>query len=337
MVPRRESQRDGALYQSLVRLSINGEKYTVDPFSSYSRLSEFGEQDQRVSPDMAPRATRRVGQIRKIVSSFPKPSVAGFLTVGQTASILGISASTLRQWENVGLVTPVRSQGRFRLYSPEMLELLKRIKYLRDVRQVRVPGIKRVLDEAQSPSTKSNTNKAPGIGTKLRTLRKRSGLAVSEVARRARISAGFLSAIELSQANASVATLQRLANVYGTTVLEFYDLPRKPSAVMKPSMRPLLRTESGVSMELLSTGTRLLQSMLFRVQPGSGSDGSYSHGGEEFIYVLNGTLEIWLDELECHELHEGESFWFESTRGHRWFNSGDRETVLLWINTPPTF
>jgi DNA-binding transcriptional MerR regulator/quercetin dioxygenase-like cupin family protein len=264
-------------------------------------------------------------------------SIAGFLTVGQTARILGISPSTLRQWENVGLVAPVRSQGRFRLYSPEVLELLKRIKYLRDVKQLRVPGIKRVLDETRSRKAPTRTGKTPSIGEKLRTLRKRSGLGVAEVARRAKISGGFLSAIELSQANPSVATLQRLANVYNTTVLEFYDLPHKPSAIMKPSMRPLLRTESGVAMELLSTGTKMLQSMLFRVPPGSGSDGAYSHNGEEFIYMLNGTLEIWLDELECHVLHEGESFWFESTRGHRWFNSGDRETVLLWVNTPPTF
>lgn len=237
----------------------------------------------------------------------------------------------------MGLVAPVRSQGRFRLYSPEVLELLKRIKYLRDVKQLRVPGIKRELDESRQSRGTARAQKKQNIGEKLRGLRKRSGLGVAEVARRAKISAGFLSAIELSQANPSVATLQRLANVYNTTVLEFYDLPRKPSAIMKPSMRPLLRTESGVAMELLSTGTKMLQSMLFRVPPGTGSDGSYSHSGEEFIYMLNGTLEIWLDELECHVLHEGESFWFESTRGHRWFNSGDRESVLLWINTPPTF
>jgi DNA-binding transcriptional MerR regulator len=51
-----------------------------------------------------------------------------FLTVGQTARILGISPSTLRLWESVGLVTPARSSGRFRLYTPELLELLKRIK-----------------------------------------------------------------------------------------------------------------------------------------------------------------------------------------------------------------
>ena len=261
----------------------------------------------------------------------------GFLTVGQTSGILGISPSTLRQWENVGLVAPVRSQGRFRLYSPEMLELLKRIKYLRDVKQLRVPGIKRVLDETGAPKAPIHSRKRQNIGEKLRNLRKHCGFGIAEAAGRAKISAGFLSAIELSQANPSVATLQRLAAIYSTTVLEFYDLPRKPSAVVKPEMRPLLRTEAGVAMELLATGTKMLQSMLFRVPPGSGSDGSYSHAGEEFIYMLQGTLEIWLDELECHVLHEGDSLWFESTRGHRWFNSGDREAALLWINTPPTF
>ena len=59
-----------------------------------------------------------------------RTSLLGFLTVGQTARILGMSPSTLRLWENVGLITPARSQGRFRLYSPELLDVLKRIKYL---------------------------------------------------------------------------------------------------------------------------------------------------------------------------------------------------------------
>ena len=69
----------------------------------------------------------------------------GFLTVGQTARILGVSASTLRLWESVGLVAPVRSNGRYRLYSPELLKVSKRIKYLREVQRLNVPGIKREL------------------------------------------------------------------------------------------------------------------------------------------------------------------------------------------------
>jgi hypothetical protein len=33
--------------------------------------------------------------------------------------------------------------------------------------------------------------------------------------------------------------------------------------------------------------------------------------------MTSGTLEIWLDELTCPTLREGDSFWF-STLGHRW-------------------
>ena len=56
-----------------------------------------------------------------------------------------------------------------------------------------------------------------------------------------------------------------------------------------------------------------------------------------FIYMLEGTLEVWLDEVECHVLEQGDSFWFESNRGHRWFNPTNKQTVILWVNTPPTF
>ena len=81
----------------------------------------------------------------------------------------------------------------------------------------------------------------------------------------------------------------------------------------------------------------MLQSMMFRVAPLAGSEGTYSHQGEEFIHMISGTLEIWLDELHCYVLQAGDSLWFDSTQGHRWFNPGDTEAALLWINTPPTF
>ncbi len=35
----------------------------------------------------------------------------GFLTVGRTARIVGVSPSTLRLWENVGLISPIRGRG----------------------------------------------------------------------------------------------------------------------------------------------------------------------------------------------------------------------------------
>ncbi len=272
-----------------------------------------------------------------------RPAANGFLTVGQTARILGVSASTLRLWENVGLIAPGRSRGRFRLYSPELLEVLKRIKYLRDVQHLNVHGIKRELagdgrrKKAAMPGGRDNHDGAIEIGPRLRRLRARRGLSMSGVAAQAGISVGFLSAFERSEANASVATLQRLAAVYGTTLMTLFGGRPRKSRLVRPAERRRLKGVPGVRMEFLSTGARLLESMLFRVAPLAGSDGAYAHEGEEFIFMLSGTLEIWLDELQCHVLHEGDGFWFESTLAHRWFNPGHTEAVLVWINTPPTF
>jgi DNA-binding transcriptional MerR regulator/quercetin dioxygenase-like cupin family protein len=268
----------------------------------------------------------------------PRTWRVGLLTVGETSRILGVSPSTLRLWENVGLISPARSNGRYRLYSPELLEVLKRIKYLRDVKLLNLPGIRQMLGKTAGKQVKSAEKSPPtDLGRKLRTLRKKRGLGVVEAAKRAKISAGFLSAIELSRANPSVATLQRLTSIYGTTVLNFYDVPKHSNRLVRPRERRAIQTHSGVKMELLSIGAQQLESMIFRVQPGAGSDGSYSHQGEEFIYMMEGALELWLDELECHTLKAGDSFWFESTVGHRWYNPSSEEAVLLWINTPPTF
>jgi len=269
-----------------------------------------------------------------------KRSVRGlntrYLTVGQTARILGISTSTLRMWENIGLISPARSSGRYRLYNPELLDVLKRIKYLRDVKQLSVPGIKQELGRQRRTASRDVDNHQ-GMGPRLRRMRKDLGFALEKAAQLAKISPGFLSAIELSKANASIATLQRLTSVYNTTVLDFFDMPQHTRRLIRPGQRRSLKTDSGVDMQLLSIGTKMLECMLFRVPAKAGSDGAYSHAGEEFIFMLQGSLEMWLDESECHVLREGDSFWFESNVGHRWFNPSSEEAVLIWVNTPKTF
>jgi len=119
--------------------------------------------------------------------------------VGQTARILGISSSTLRLWGGVGLVTPARSAGSYPLYTPELLDVLKRIRYLRDIKKLNVPGIKEAL--GTDPRANQSAHRAkptPDLGDKLRRLRRKRGLTVTGAARQAHISAGFLSAIELS-------------------------------------------------------------------------------------------------------------------------------------------
>jgi quercetin dioxygenase-like cupin family protein len=90
-------------------------------------------------------------------------------------------------------------------------------------------------------------------------------------------------------------------------------------------------------MELLAWGNTMMEPHLFRIAPSAGSGESYAHEGEEFLYILRGTLEITLDNGETARLAEGDSFYFESSNAHHWKNPGKSETLVLWVNTPPTF
>jgi DNA-binding transcriptional MerR regulator/quercetin dioxygenase-like cupin family protein len=250
--------------------------------------------------------------------------------VGRAARIVGVSPSTLRLWEHAGLVQTVRNPGGYRLYTPDSLAVLKRIKYLRDVRQLNVPAIREALGRRGAADGDRCAMATPG--RTLRALRQRRGLRIADAARAAGISAGFLSAVERSRATASVVTIQRLAAAYGTSVLELLDVPGQPCRRLSAADRQVLQAHPGVDMELLSPSSSRLESMLFRAAPLAGSAASYRHEGEELIYVLSGSIEISLDERERIVLRDGDSFWFESMRGHRWVNPSPSEpAVLVWI------
>ena len=265
----------------------------------------------------------------------PRSVSPRYLTIGQTARILGCSASTIRLWESAGLVRPARSEGRYRLYGPGALERLKRIQHLRKDKHLNLAAIHHLLGE--DPSAEP-VETAPPFGKKLRELRHRRRMKLGEAALRAGISIGFLSAIERARANPSIATLHQLAGVYGVNVHQLFDHEKAPKRVVHADGRRRYSPRPGVRVEFLATSTSSMKSMLFRLAPGAGSEGTYFHDGEEFVYVLRGRLEIWLDEVERYLLGPGDTLSFNSSHGHRWQNPSPREeSELLWVNTtPPT-
>jgi excisionase family DNA binding protein len=53
------------------------------------------------------------------------PNLSDYLTVGEAAATLGVSRSTLRNWDKAGKLTPYRHPiNRYRLYSRRELENL---------------------------------------------------------------------------------------------------------------------------------------------------------------------------------------------------------------------
>ena len=60
--------------------------------------------------------------------------------------IVGIHAQTLRYYERVGLVSPSRTEGRQRLYSPEDIEKIRRIRALTEDMGVNLAGVEVILE-----------------------------------------------------------------------------------------------------------------------------------------------------------------------------------------------
>ena len=266
----------------------------------------------------------------------PSRKQGKLLTIGQVARLLGVSASSLRNWEKLGLITPVRNSGRYRLYSADDVRRLKRVQFLRRVKRINPPGILHLRRHDAELLNLAATGSGE-IGERLAQMRKARGLSVQAAANQAGLSAPFVSRVERGTARPAIAALKRLTAVYGASMLAFFNLQAPSRALVRPRDRRVF-TAAGVRIELLAFGGQLhMEAQLFLVAPRASSGGSYNHEGEEFIYMLSGKFEIWLDEVERYLLEPGDSLYFNSIRSHRWGCVGDEAAVLLWINSPPTF
>ena len=168
-------------------------------------------------------------------------------------------------------------------------------------------------------------------------MRVRHGVGIAEAAKRAGISAGFLSSIERAQANASVATLQRLATAYGTTVMELFQAPKGKDRLVKPADRRVLDVHSGVRMELLSTGATMLQSMIFRVAPSRRQRRVILTSGRRVHLHDGGDARGLARRARVLRAQRRGQFLVREHAGSPVVQSSETEAVLLWINTPPTF
>lgn len=258
--------------------------------------------------------------------------------ISEAARLVGVSAATLRAWEREGLIHPVRSAAGYRRFSIEDVEQLRRVRSLRDVQGFNVPAIRLTLGQAAPPRRNRSARKQQHYSRQLRALRLNHKLSLRQASIRTGLSPSFISLIERGLTNPSIAVLQQLTAAYGTSIAELLDRPTRPGQkLIRPIDRQVLDATAGVKLEQLTFGDRLMEVHVFSVEPGAGSQEAYQHVGEEFIYMLEGSLEVWLDGLERFTVHPGDMLYFESTQSHRWMNSGDAPAVFLGVNSPATF
>ncbi len=264
--------------------------------------------------------------------------------VAEAARLAGVSASTLRLWESQGLVVPGRSATGHRQYSADDVARLKKIFWYRAERGLNPAAIREALEAEGAasdaiPAPSGEGDAAQGVGRKFRALRHAAGKTLEQVAGDIGIATSVLSTFERTSQGVSFRAMHDLAEYYGTTVskLSGEDDMERRSVVRADEWNLWPETSPGVVVQVLADGRNMMDCHRFVLSPGASSDGAYRHEGEEFIHVISGRFEMVLDGDEFHDLGPGDSIYFDSRRHHSWRNRHDGETVLLWINTPPTF
>jgi transcriptional regulator with XRE-family HTH domain len=178
------------------------------------------------------------------------------------------------------------------------------------------------------------------LGAQVRLLRKARKLSIGTVAKRADVSIGLVSQIERGLSSPSLKTLRALCTALDVPIGWFFrdsgGADTQGRIVVEPENRRFLEFKGkGVTKELASPELgRALEALVVTIQPGAQSgDDYYTHEGEECGYVLQGVLELWV-ENQHFLIKQESSFQFESTRPHRFSNPGRVDTKVLWVIAP---
>jgi transcriptional regulator with XRE-family HTH domain len=179
------------------------------------------------------------------------------------------------------------------------------------------------------------------VGERLRAIRRVRRATLRTIAERAGLSESFLSQVERGRANASVASLKRIAGALGVNIADLFEPNGSPSRprVLRRESRPTL-TFGTLGQKYMLTPRPLehLQVIVGEFdQGGSTGDEPYTHGdSEELLIVHEGIVHLQLG-TEVFELRKGDSIDYRSSTPHRLINAGDGIAEVMWIISPPSY
>ena len=180
------------------------------------------------------------------------------------------------------------------------------------------------------------------IGERIKKKRNEKGFSLRELAGKVDLSASFLSQIEQGKASPSIENLKKIANYLEVKVsylIEEEDEALGSFHIKKEDRKYVESIDSKTSIALLTSSKieKNMEPIMYEIKPGGESGrGFFNHNGEEFIYIVEGTLDIYIED-QLTILNEGDSFYFKSSLNHRFKNNGKKLTKAIWIVTPPTF
>ncbi len=179
------------------------------------------------------------------------------------------------------------------------------------------------------------------VGEKVKTLREKKGLSLKDLADLTGFSAALLSQMENHLVSPSLGTMIKLAKALGVKVGDFLgETEGEPFAIVRRDERKTVSrfaSKEGVKYGYFyeSLGfekkNRHMEPFIVTLEPATVKTSKTSvHDGEEFIFVLEGEMEVILGN-HTDVLYPGDSIYYDSNIPHRVQCHQDKVTRILAV------
>ncbi|GAB7551472.1 XRE family transcriptional regulator [Novosphingobium sp. 11B] len=187
-------------------------------------------------------------------------------------------------------------------------------------------------------------NDAEAMGRRLRFIRREQNATLAEISARAQISLSTLSKIENAQISVSYDILKRVCDALAIGIEDIVSSGEKSQL---SGRKTTTRTDEGerftsdqydyrVHSSEISKKAMIPFEMVIRARSIDEFDHWSQHNGEEFVYVLSGSIEIHTEHYTPLRLDQSESAYFDSSMKHLYISIGNADARVLSISYDPT-
>ena len=177
------------------------------------------------------------------------------------------------------------------------------------------------------------------IGNKIRSLRIEKQLTQEELANRCELSKGFISQVENDLTSPSIATLINILEILGTNLPEFFNEDKAEKVTF--THEDMFETDNqDLKYKLMwlipNAQKNAMEPIMLTINPNGRYQEEEPHEGEEFGFVLSGSIFLHLDNKK-YKVKKDESFYFHPKSKHYLSNPFKIPATIIWISTPPSF
>lgn len=175
------------------------------------------------------------------------------------------------------------------------------------------------------------------IGNKLKELRLQNDLTLEELASRSELTKGFLSQVERNLTSPSISTLQDLLEALGSSLSEFFHEEKEEQIVFsKNDIFVDEQDDYTIEWVIPNAQKNDMEPIILTLHPHCKSKEMLAHSGEEFGYVLKGSVTLIKGE-QSYPLEAKETFYLKGNTSHYLWNESEEDAQILWVTNPPMF